>query len=101
VYFLVNEQNKTIADLWDGESLKVTLRRCFDHRLMLQLFEILQIAQTIQLTLDSDALIWMWEAGGVDNVKSMYDVINFRGIMPINVHCVWSLKIPPKIHFFP
>jgi hypothetical protein len=35
VYFLANEQNKTIADLCDGLSLKVTFRRCFDHRLML------------------------------------------------------------------
>jgi hypothetical protein len=38
IYFLVNEQNKTIVDLWDGSSLKVTFRRCFDHRLMMQKF---------------------------------------------------------------
>jgi hypothetical protein len=53
----VNEQNKTTSNLRDGESLKVTFRRFFDHRLMVQWFEILQIAHTIQLTPDSDALI--------------------------------------------
>jgi hypothetical protein len=42
----------------------------------------------------------MWEAGGVYSVKSMYAIINFRGVMPVNVHCVWSFKITPKIHFF-
>jgi hypothetical protein len=57
IHFLVNEQNKTTSNLWDGESLKVTFRRFFDHRLMVQWFEILQIAHTIQLTPDSDALI--------------------------------------------
>jgi hypothetical protein len=65
VYFLVNEQNRTFVELWDGETLKVTFRRCFDHNLVLQWFDILQIAQSIHLTSDSDALIWMWEANGV------------------------------------
>jgi hypothetical protein len=67
---------------------------------MLQWFEILQISQSIHLTSDSDALIWIWEANGVYAVKSMYLVVNFRGIKTIDIHCVWKLKVPPKIHFF-
>jgi hypothetical protein len=70
-YFLVNEQNKTIADLWDGSSLKVTFRRCFDHRLMLQWLEIQQIAQTISLNNMKDSLIWMWEASRLYGVKPL------------------------------
>jgi hypothetical protein len=86
---------------WDGESLNVTFRRRrFDHHLMLQWFEILQIAQSIHLNADSDALIWMWEANGVYNVKSMYDVVNFRGIKPVDIHCVWKIKIPPRFIFY-
>jgi hypothetical protein len=100
VYFLVNEQNKTTTELWDGESLKVTFRKCFDHRLMLQWFEIQQIAQSIHLNTESDALIWMWEANGVYNVKSMYDVVDFRGIKPVDIHCVWKIKIPPRFIFY-
>jgi hypothetical protein len=30
----------------------------------------------------------------------MYAVINFGGTLPVNIHCVWKLKVPPKIHFF-
>jgi hypothetical protein len=100
LYFLVNEQNRSIADLWDGSSLKVTFRRCFDHNLMLQWFEIQQIAQTISFDGTKDSLIWNWEANGIYSVKSMYAVINFGGIKPVNIHCVWKIKIPPKIHFF-
>jgi hypothetical protein len=30
----------------------------------------------------------------------MYVVIKFKGILPVNVHLVWDIKVPPKIHFF-
>jgi hypothetical protein len=53
----VNEQNQTMADLRGGESLKVTIRRCFDHRLMLQWYEILKISQTLQVIVEGDALM--------------------------------------------
>jgi hypothetical protein len=33
VYSIVNEQNKTIAELWDGSNLKCTFRRCVDRSL--------------------------------------------------------------------
>jgi hypothetical protein len=100
VYFLVNEQNKTIVELWNGESLKVTFRRCFDHNLMLQWFEILQIAQSINLNSDSDHSILMWEVNGVYTVKSMYVVVHFRGIKHVDIHYVWKLKIPPRFISF-
>jgi hypothetical protein len=67
---------------------------------MLQWFEIQQIAQTISFDGTKDSLIWNWEANGIYSVKSMYAVINFGGIKPVNIHCVWKIKIPPKIHFF-
>jgi hypothetical protein len=88
VHFLINEQNKTIAELWDGESLKVTFRRCFDHRLMVQWLEIQQIAQIIHLNTENDTLIWMWEANGIYSVQSMYVVVNFGGINPVDIHSV-------------
>jgi hypothetical protein len=100
VYVLVNEQNKTIAELWDGETLIVTSRRCFHYELMVHWFEILHIAQSIHINNESDALIWMWEANGIYTVKSMYAVVNFRGIKTVDIHGVWKIKIPPKIHVF-
>jgi hypothetical protein len=27
-------------------------------------------------------------------------VVNFGGIQTIDIHCVWKIKVPPKIHFF-
>jgi hypothetical protein len=100
VYCLANEQNCSISELWDGTSLKVTFRRCFDHHVMLQWLEILQIAQTLHLSSERDTLVWKFEPNGVFSVNSMYAMINFRGIVPIHVHSIWKLKLPPKIQFF-
>jgi hypothetical protein len=67
---------------------------------MLQWLEIQQIAQTIQLSNTQDCLIWKWEANGLYSVKSLYAIVNFGGIKAVDIHCVWKIKVPPKIHFF-
>jgi hypothetical protein len=67
---------------------------------MLQWYEVLQIAQSLQLTEEDDALLWKLESDGLYSVKSLYAVINCRGVLPVHVHSVWNIKVPPKIHFF-
>jgi hypothetical protein len=57
----VNAQNHIIFELWDGKQLRVTFRRCFDHRLILQWYEVLQIPISLHLKDENDALIWMWD----------------------------------------
>jgi hypothetical protein len=100
VYILANEQNISIAEAWDGRQLKINFRRCFDHDLMIKWLEIVQIAQTLNLNNEQDTLIWKFEANGMFSVKSMYVVVNFRGVAPVDIHSVWKIKVPPKIHFF-
>jgi hypothetical protein len=48
----VNEQNRSIAELWDGVDLKCTFRRCVDNRLFSMWEEIVAIASSICLTDD-------------------------------------------------
>jgi hypothetical protein len=67
---------------------------------MIKWLEIVQIAQTPNLNNEQDSLIWKFEANGMFSVKSMYAVVNFRGVVPVDIHCVWKIKMPPKIHFF-
>jgi hypothetical protein len=48
IYCLVNEQNKTIAELWDGKNLRCTFCRCVDKRLLLLWEELVNLASTIE-----------------------------------------------------
>jgi hypothetical protein len=47
IYFLANEQNGTIIELW--AHLKVTFRRCFDHKHMLLSYEIYKLPKPFRL----------------------------------------------------
>jgi hypothetical protein len=52
----VNEQNKTVAHLWDGVNMKCTFRRCVDVRLFNLWEELVNLVTTIELSSDEDAL---------------------------------------------
>ena len=75
IYVLVNEKTIFITDVWDGEQLRVTFRRCFDQKLLQQWFEILQFAQSLHL-------MWKIEPKSLYSVKSLYAVVNFRELNP-------------------
>jgi hypothetical protein len=57
LYLIVNEQGKTIAELWDGVDLKCTFRRCVYSRLMKMWEEPVSIAKTLELSDVDDELI--------------------------------------------
>ena len=49
---------------------------------------------------EEDEMIWNFNTSGVYSSQSLYRIINFRGIKTVHVSAVWSLKIPPRVHFF-
>jgi len=53
----MRKQGQTIAELWDGEILKYTLKRNMGDVLMKQWYDVLQFASTITLNNNEDALI--------------------------------------------
>jgi hypothetical protein len=79
IYSIVNEQNKIVADLWDGENLRCTFRRCVDVRLFNMWEEEVAIASTIRLSNDEDEPIWIFQSKGLYSSHSLYRVIKFRG----------------------
>jgi hypothetical protein len=97
LYRFVNEKNKSVASLWDRVDLKCTFRRTGDIH-MLQLWEeVCQLVSTISFSEEEDSLIWQFSSNGVYNVQSLYKIINFRGVQPVLVSSVWSIKIPPRV----
>jgi hypothetical protein len=97
---LVNQQTQTIHELWDGQQLKCIFRRTFTEELMAQWLEILEIAREITFNDSPDQLIWKYESNGVYASKSLYAIVNFRGVQPIYLPIVWDLKIPPRVQKF-
>ena len=63
-------------------------------------FELLEIAKSITFSEADDSLIWNLNSNGVYSVKSLYNVVNFRGVLPNNTPAVWNIKIPARIHIF-
>jgi hypothetical protein len=55
---IVNEQNRSIFELWDGVNLKCTFRRCVDRRLLSLWEELVGLVSIIQLSDEEDAPIW-------------------------------------------
>jgi hypothetical protein len=100
LYCLVNEQNKIIAELWDGENLRCTFRRCVDVRIFNMWEEVVSIASALVLNGEEDELIWKFQSSGVYSSQPLYVVINFWGVTLVYVPLVWSLMIPPRMHFF-
>jgi hypothetical protein len=49
---------------------------------------------------EEDQLIYQYESNGVYSPKSLYVVINFRGVQPVYLLVVWDLKIPPRVQIF-
>jgi hypothetical protein len=94
LYYIVNEQNKSIVELWDGCNLRCTFRRCVDIRLYSMWQELLSIASTICLNDKEDEMVWQFHSSGIYSSHSLYKVVNFRGVMPVYMPAVWKLHAP-------
>jgi hypothetical protein len=70
------------------------------ERLMNMWDEVVQLATTICFSNEEDNLIWHFSSNEIYSSQSLYKIINNRGVLPIFVSAVWSLKLPPRIHFF-
>jgi hypothetical protein len=80
IYCLVNEHNKSMPELWDGETLKCTFRRCIDRRLFDMWDELVNLMTIVEMSEEDDALIWQFQSNGVYSSQSFYSVINFSGL---------------------
>lgn len=100
LYVIVNEQNCTIAEVWDGSQLKLSFRRTVDVHLLNRWFELEAIVQSVTLTNGQDAPIWMFHPSGTYSVKSFYAFVNNGGIQRVYTPVMWNIDVPPKINVF-
>ena len=51
-------------------------------------------------SLEFDSLVWTLSSKGMFSLQPVYKFITFRGVLPIFIHAMWKLKVPPRIYFF-
>lgn len=85
-----------MSQVWDVVDLKFTFRRAFSHSNMLLWDELLQVANSLTLSHEKDALIWKYNSNGQYSVQTLYANVNCRGIFPIHTPAVWKLDVPPS-----
>lgn len=100
IYRIVHEKGKTIADVWDGVNLKCTFRRNFTEHMYQSWLDIKELIASVEITSEEDEMIWQFNSSGVYSSQSLYKIINFRGVIPVHVSAVWSIKAPPRVHYF-
>jgi hypothetical protein len=100
IYYLVNEQNKSVEELWDGQNLKCTFPRCVDIRLYNLWEEVVSLASSINFSGADDEMVWQHNSSGMYSSQSLYSIINFRGMTLVYLSDVWKLLVPPRIHSF-
>jgi hypothetical protein len=82
IYSIINEHGCSVRDAWDGRNLRFTFKRIVESRVMMQWYELLQIASSINLTDETDAFIWQFQSSGKYSIQSLYVVINNQGVRP-------------------
>lgn len=100
LYRIVHEKGKTLVELWDGANLKCTFRRTLSQDLLQSWLELVELTAMVQFSEEEDEMVWQFNSSGVCSSQSLYKIINFRGIKTVHVSAVWSIKIPPRVHFF-
>lgn len=100
LYVINDQQGKTIAQVWDGQVLRLTFRRAVSENLMNMWYDLLSIVENLTLQEENDQIIWSFSSNGNYSVQSLYAVINHRGVIPVFVSAVWNLKIPPRVQIF-
>lgn len=62
--------------------------------------ELLSTLSHLSFTHEIDKLAWRWDSTGSFSVKSIYHLLNYRGVLTRQPLLLWSLPIPPKIRIF-
>ena len=57
--------------------------------MMMQWFELLEIARSVHFADTEDRLIWQHENNGVYSSKTVYSILNFRGL-PLSIYLLFG-----------
>jgi hypothetical protein len=100
LYSICIEKIKTLAEVWVDGELRVTFRRTFSYSMMQKWEELVSVVEQVELSDDTDALVWCYESPGVFSSHSCYNIISYRGVKHVYIPTIWEIVVPPRIHLF-
>jgi hypothetical protein len=93
LYYICNENTKTLAKIWVESGLRLSFRRTFTEYMMQMWGELVDLVEQITLNDESDALIWSYEKSGVYSLQSFFAIINFRGDKLVYIPAIWGVQV--------
>jgi hypothetical protein len=77
-----------------------TFRRTVNQETMNQWHELWEIASSLKLGEEEDAIIWQYSSSRIYSVQSPYAIVNNRGVKQVYTPMMWKIQVPPRIHIF-
>ena len=66
--------------MWDGQNMKLRLRRGLSREGQNEKRQLLSILQSLNLSEQKDSAVWLWDTKSIYTVKSCYRFLMFGGI---------------------
>lgn len=100
LYNLCSNKNISIAEVMHSQGSVIHFRRFLVGILLSEWYEVLLLISTSSFKYHVHKISWWWVPSGQFTIRSIYKILNFRGINANKFIVVWELSIPPKIRIF-
>ena len=94
LFCICNQTDNTVAQVWDGNELKLTFRRCVNHLGMKRWDQLVCMVKQHPPVDETDTPIWGLEPNGLFSVKSFDKQINFGGVVSDISPNMWKILCP-------
>ena len=100
VFSICNQIGAPLSEVWVNGEVRLSFRRTFSDQMFSRWLELVEIVSSIEYNDGGDSLVWEYDSKRIYTSKSLYAIINFRGIVPMYIPAVWKIKVPPRIQVF-
>ena len=100
LFSICNQIGAPLSEVWVNGEVRLSFRRTFSDQMFSRWLELVEIVSSIEYNDGGDSLVWEYDSKRVYTSKSLYAIINFRGIVPMYIPAVWKIKVPPRIQVF-
>ena len=100
LYAICSNKHILLTSVILSQGTSIRFSRCLSGILVEEWQQILYLLSTSSFTHHYDKIAWRWETSGQFTCRSIYKLLNFRGVNDNKYVIIWSLPIPPKIRIF-